>query len=72
FAVRIPAGKQAADAIATKHGFINKGQIGALDDYYLFQHHHVSKRSLRSSGKHQKALNAESAVEWMQQQHEKV
>ncbi|KAH8408854.1 hypothetical protein KR009_002398 [Drosophila setifemur] len=72
FAVNIPAGKNVADDIATKHGFVNKGQIGALDDYYLFQHHHVSKRSLRSSRKHQGALRSESEVKWMQQQHEKV
>ncbi|KPU75290.1 uncharacterized protein Dana_GF19273, isoform B [Drosophila ananassae] len=72
FAVRIPAGKQQADAIAAKYGFENKGQIGALDNYYLFQHHRVSKRSLRSSREHQKALSSEDAVEWMQQQHEKV
>ncbi|KAH8385207.1 hypothetical protein KR200_005715, partial [Drosophila serrata] len=72
FAVNIPSGKHVADFIAAKHGFINKGQIGALDDYYLFQHHHVSKRSLRSSGKHQGLLTAENEVKWMQQQHEKV
>ncbi|XP_017055608.1 furin-like protease 2 isoform X2 [Drosophila ficusphila] len=72
FAVNIPAGKQVADIIASKHGFINKGQIGSLDNYYLFQHHHVSKRSLRSSEKHQGALKSENEVKWMQQQHEKV
>ncbi|XP_017011802.3 furin-like protease 2 isoform X4 [Drosophila takahashii] len=72
FAVNIPAGKHVADVIATKHGFINKGQIGSLDNYYLFQHHHVSKRSLRSSRKHQGALRSENEVKWMQQQHEKV
>ncbi|XP_016951900.1 furin-like protease 2 isoform X3 [Drosophila biarmipes] len=72
FAVNIPAGQQVADVIASKHGFINKGQIGSLDNYYLFQHHHVSKRSLRSSRKHQGALKSESEVKWMQQQHEKV
>ncbi|EDW46122.1 GM13432, partial [Drosophila sechellia] len=46
--------------------------IGSLDNYYLFQHHHVSKRSLRSSRKHQGALKSENEVKWMQQQHEKV
>ncbi|KAI8035334.1 furin-like protease 2 isoform X2 [Drosophila gunungcola] len=72
FAVNIPAGKHVADVIANKHGFINRGQIGSLDNYYLFQHHHVSKRSLRSSRKHQGALRSENEVKWMQQQHEKV
>lgn len=37
-------------------------QIGALDDYYLFQHHRVSKRSLRSSRKHHSALKSEFEV----------
>ncbi|XP_017145820.1 furin-like protease 2 isoform X2 [Drosophila miranda] len=72
FAVHIPAGKYVADAIADKYGFVNRGQIGALDDYYVFQHHRVSKRSLRSSHKHQSDLRSENEVKWMQQQHEKV
>ncbi|XP_030564586.1 furin-like protease 2 isoform X2 [Drosophila novamexicana] len=72
FAVHIPAGKYVADSIAGKYGFTNKGQIGALDDYYLFQHHRVSKRSLRSSRKHHSALKSEFEVKWLQQQHEKI
>ncbi|XP_017962667.1 furin-like protease 2 isoform X1 [Drosophila navojoa] len=72
FAVHIPAGKSVADIIANKYGFTNKGQIGALDDYYLFQHHRVSKRSLRLSRKHHSALKSESEVKWLQQQHEKI
>ncbi|XP_030379433.1 furin-like protease 2 isoform X2 [Scaptodrosophila lebanonensis] len=72
FAVHIPAGAHVANAIAGKYGFTNRGQIGALDDYYLFQHRHVSKRSLRTSSKHQSALQSESEVKWLQQQHEKI
>ncbi|XP_062140559.1 furin-like protease 2 isoform X2 [Drosophila sulfurigaster albostrigata] len=72
FAVHIPAGRSIADTIAEKYGFTNRGQIGALDDYYLFQHHRVSKRSLRSSRKHHSALKSEFEVKWLQQQHEKI
>ncbi|XP_068159733.1 furin-like protease 2 isoform X1 [Drosophila tropicalis] len=72
FAVYIPAGKSVADAIAAKYGFTNKGQIGALNDYYLYQHHRVSKRSIRSSRKHHSALKSEFEVKWLQQQHEKI
>ncbi|EDW00125.1 furin-like protease 2 isoform X2 [Drosophila grimshawi] len=72
FAVHIPAGKYVADSIADKYGFTNQGQIGALDDYYLFQHHRVSKRSLRSSRKHHSALSSEFEIKWLQQQHEKI
>ncbi|XP_033150164.1 furin-like protease 2 isoform X1 [Drosophila busckii] len=72
FAVHIPAGKSVADDIASKHGFTNKGQIGALEEFYLFEHHRVSKRSLRSSRKHHSALKSEFEVKWLQQQHEKI
>ncbi|XP_053949686.1 furin-like protease 2 isoform X1 [Anastrepha ludens] len=72
FAVHIPAGRQVADVIASKYGFNNKGQIGALKDYYLFHHRHVAKRSLRVSDEHHNALNSEPEVRWMQQQHEKL
>ncbi|XP_037934689.1 furin-like protease 2 [Teleopsis dalmanni] len=72
FAVHIPAGNRMADIIAEKYGFTNVGQIGALKDYYLFHHRHVSKRSLRTSDEHHSALNSEPEVRWMQQQHEKT
>ncbi|XP_058978156.1 furin-like protease 2 isoform X2 [Musca domestica] len=72
FAVHIPAGPEMADIIANKYGFTNMGQIGALKDYYLFHHKRVSKRSLRTSDEHHKALNSEPEVRWIQQQHEKI
>lgn len=30
FAVHVPDGKEAADALADKHGFVNNGQVGFL------------------------------------------
>ncbi|XP_012158816.1 furin-like protease 2 isoform X2 [Ceratitis capitata] len=72
FAVHIPAGGQIANIIADKYGFINRGQVGALKDYYLFHHRNVAKRSLRLSNEHHSALNSEPEVRWMQQQHEKL
>ncbi|XP_028894681.1 furin-like protease 2 [Zeugodacus cucurbitae] len=72
FAVHIPAGRQMADLIANKYGFINEGQVGSLKDYYLFHHRRVAKRSLRISSEHHSALNSEPEVRWMQQQHEKL
>ncbi|XP_049311526.1 furin-like protease 2 isoform X2 [Bactrocera dorsalis] len=72
FAVHIPAGRQMADLIANKYGFINEGQVGSLKDYYLFHHRRVAKRSLRLSSEHHSALNSEPEVRWMQQQHEKL
>lgn len=72
FAVYIPAGQDVADSIASKHGFVNMGQIGSLKGYYLLHHNHVSKRSLSRSDTHHNALNSEPEVRWMQQQNEKV
>ncbi|EDW82572.1 uncharacterized protein Dwil_GK25062 [Drosophila willistoni] len=72
FAVYIPAGKSVADEIAAKYGFTNKGQIGALIDYYLYQHHRVSNSSIRLSRKYHSALKSEFEVKWLQQQHEKI
>lgn len=72
FAVHIPAGWEVADAIASKYGFTNMGQIGSLKNYYLFHHRHISKRSLSTSDSHHSALKSEPEVRWMQQQHEKL
>ena len=45
FAVYVPAGSEVADRLAAKHGFHNTGQIGDLQDYFLFQHHRIRKRA---------------------------
>ena len=45
FAVHVKGGLEAADRIAQRYGFENNGQIGSLEDHYLFQHHRVHKRS---------------------------
>ncbi|XP_045465314.1 furin-like protease 2 isoform X1 [Harmonia axyridis] len=71
FAVRIPQGEEAANSIAAKHGFINRGQVGSLKGFYLFEHVHVHKRSLDTSDEHHEKLINEPEVVWVQQQHEK-
>ncbi len=38
FAVLVPKGPSTADALAARHGFVNLGQIGALENYFLFEH----------------------------------
>lgn len=72
FAVWIPNGKGIADSIADKHGFVNRGQIGSLKNYYLFEHPHVRKRSVEHSHEHKTKLQNEEEVKWVQQQHERV
>ncbi|XP_058802575.1 furin-like protease 2 isoform X2 [Phymastichus coffea] len=72
FAVHIPAGATEADFIAKKHGFTNHGKIGALPNYFLFEHNGLRKRSVDVSEHHHKALRDEPNVHWFQQQHEKT
>ncbi|XP_069939490.1 furin-like protease 2 isoform X1 [Cherax quadricarinatus] len=71
FAVHIPDGVQAADEIASKYGFTNIGQIGALDSYYLFEHQHVHKRSLDPAHTHHHSLHSDPRVMWAEQQVER-
>lgn len=67
-AVKIKPGAD-PDGIAHKLGFKNKGQIGNLDDYYLFVGHHVSKRS---TDKHDtRHFHDHEHVLWHEQQHVK-
>ncbi|EPY77989.1 hypothetical protein CB1_001144027 [Camelus ferus] len=49
WAVKIAGGFPEANRIASKYGFINIGQIGALKDYYHFHHSRTIKRSVLSS-----------------------
>ena len=70
FAVYVPAGSEVADRLAAKHGFHNTGQIGDLEDYFLFQHRRLSKRSATESALHQILLTQEPDVKWFEQQKE--
>ena len=36
--VRGGGGQRRADEIAARHGFVNLGQIGALEDHFLLEH----------------------------------
>lgn len=71
FAVHVPEGALAADAVAAKHGFVNRGQVGSLKGFYLFEHNRVHKRSLEPNDVHHEKLMNEEKVHWVEQQHEK-
>ncbi|XP_050300640.1 furin-like protease 2 [Anthonomus grandis grandis] len=71
FAVHIPEGDATADVMAEKHGFINKGQIGSLKGFYLFEHQRIRKRSVKANDDIHKTLQSEPQILWVQQQHEK-
>eukprot|EP00058_Branchiostoma_floridae_P016157 XP_002601645.1 hypothetical protein BRAFLDRAFT_124316 [Branchiostoma floridae] len=68
WALHVEGGTAAADRLAFKHGFVNKGQIGSLEDHYLFVHRRTWKRSLRSSSHRHALLQREPEVRWLQQQ----
>lgn len=72
FAVYVPAGEETANALAAKHGFVNRGQIGDLDGYYLLVHSKVQKRSAEKSGRHEVLLTEEPEVVWFEQQKELI
>ena len=68
FAVHVKGGLEAANRIAQRYGFENSGQIGSLEDHYLFQHHRVHKRSITLSHSHHDLLREEPEVLWFEQQ----
>uniref|UniRef100_A0A8C5I712 Furin-1-like n=1 Tax=Gouania willdenowi TaxID=441366 RepID=A0A8C5I712_GOUWI len=66
WAVHIPGGREQADQIAAKHGFINYGHV--FGDYYHFRHRTVVKRSLSDQrGTHVRLLR-DPKVTWAEQQ----
>jgi len=71
FAVLVPRGTEMADRLASKHGFKNLGQIGDLDNYFLFEHSRIQKRSTTASDLHAYLLTHEPDVKWWEQQVEK-
>ena len=71
FALFIPSGPSMADNLASKHGFINIGQIGTLDNYYLFEHPRLKRRSAEESLDHTSLLLSEPEVKWAEQMVEK-
>ena len=66
FALFIPHGAATADALAAKHGFLNLGQIGTLENYYLFEHPRLHRRSVEQAN-HTALLLTEPEVEWAEQ-----
>ncbi|KAM4877564.1 proprotein convertase subtilisin/kexin type 5 isoform 1-T1 [Thomomys bottae] len=68
WAVKIAGGFPEANRIASKYGFLNLGQIGALKDYYHFYHSRTIKRSVLSSRGTHSFISMEPKVEWIQQQ----
>lgn len=66
WAVHVPGGPAAADAVARDHGFVNLGEI--FDNHYHFHHNSVAKRSLLPSHDHHGRLEGDTRVRWARQQ----
>jgi proprotein convertase subtilisin/kexin type 5 len=70
FAVFVPAGGETADRLADRYGFHNRGQIGDLSNYFLFEHRGLTKRSANPSTPHSALLTQDPEVAWFEQQRE--
>ena len=70
FAVFVPAGGETADRLAARYGFHNRGQIGDLSNYFLFEHRGLTKRSANASEPHLTLLTQDPEVAWFEQQRE--
>ncbi|BFZ01777.1 hypothetical protein BsWGS_04815 [Bradybaena similaris] len=68
FAVHIKGDHHAADRVARETGFKNLGQIGSLDNYYLFEASHRERRSASPSPEHHSLLEEHDEVHWAEQQ----
>ncbi|XP_077569097.1 furin (paired basic amino acid cleaving enzyme) a [Stigmatopora nigra] len=66
WAVHIPGGREEAEQIAHKHGFINYGHV--FGDYYHFKHRTVAKRSLSDHRNTHVRLLKDPKVTWAEQQ----
>uniref|UniRef100_A0A663F0U4 Neuroendocrine convertase 1 n=1 Tax=Aquila chrysaetos chrysaetos TaxID=223781 RepID=A0A663F0U4_AQUCH len=71
WAAEIPAGPDAARAIAEELDYDLVGQIGSLKNHYLFRHKSHPRRSRRSAIHITKRLSDDERVSWAEQQYEK-
>nr|ALR88637.1 neuroendocrine convertase 1-like [Saccoglossus kowalevskii] len=68
WAVHVPGGEVEARMVAEEHGYVFHGQIGSLENYFLFKHSDVPSRSKRSSHQHTKRLIDDNRIHWVEQQ----
>uniref|UniRef100_A0A672TP58 Neuroendocrine convertase 1 n=1 Tax=Strigops habroptila TaxID=2489341 RepID=A0A672TP58_STRHB len=71
WAAEVPAGADAARAIAEELNYDLVGQIGSLKNHYLFRHKSHPRRSRRSAILITKRLSDDERVSWAEQQYEK-
>ncbi|XP_056886084.1 neuroendocrine convertase 1 isoform X1 [Takifugu flavidus] len=71
WAVEIPGGLAAAQAVAKELEYELVQQIGALDDHFLFKHRSHPRRTKRGAEHITKRLSEDDRVLWAEQQYEK-
>ncbi|XP_037535111.1 neuroendocrine convertase 1 [Nematolebias whitei] len=71
WAVEIPGGMSAAQAIAKELDYDLVRQIGALENHFLFKHQNHPRRMRRSSEHITRQLSEDDRVLWAEQQYEK-
>uniref|UniRef100_H3CZ93 Neuroendocrine convertase 1 n=1 Tax=Tetraodon nigroviridis TaxID=99883 RepID=H3CZ93_TETNG len=71
WAVEIPGGLAAAEAVAKELEYELVQQIGALDDHFLFKHRSHPRRMKRGAPHVTKRLSEDDRVLWAEQQYEK-
>ncbi|KAF3689583.1 Neuroendocrine convertase 1 [Channa argus] len=71
WAVEIPGGLAAAEAIARELDYELVRQIGALEDHFLFRHRKHPRRMKRSANHISRQLSEDDRVLWAEQQYEK-
>ncbi|ESO09143.1 hypothetical protein HELRODRAFT_149650, partial [Helobdella robusta] len=68
WAVEIEGGPEVARKLAEKHGYVCLGQVGTLENYYLFESRRFKKRSVRQSQHRLQALGRDPQIKWVEQQ----
>jgi len=64
------SGRIEADRLASAHGFVNVGQIGDLEGYFLFEHARARRRARSPESSLRQLLEREPEVAWFEQQQE--
>ncbi|KAG8456361.1 hypothetical protein GDO86_002223 [Hymenochirus boettgeri] len=69
WAAEIPGGPDEAQLLAEDLGYDYLGQIGSLENHFLFRHRSHTRRSRRSASRITKRLSEDGRVAWAEQQY---
>ncbi|XP_071965547.1 furin-1-like [Antedon mediterranea] len=68
YAAQVLGGSQSAAELADKYGYQFHGQVGSLDDFYLYSRGNINKRSILPSDGAHINIKEEPQVKWFEQQ----